>query len=136
MVPYQSPYRRNNINLDTTTLPDDVDMTLTSQSVVPTRGAVVRAEFKANVGQRMLMTLLRQGGAAVPFGATVTDLLNPDNSAAIVGDGGQVYLSGLADSGKLNVKWGNGTSQQCLVTYSLGAQVQSSTIRTVNAQCL
>lgn len=136
VVPYQSPYRRNNINLDTTSLPDDVDITLTSQSVVPTQGAVVRAEFKTNIGQRVLMTLLRQGGAVVPFGATVTDLLNPDNSSAIVGDNGQVYLSGLADSGKLNVKWGNGASQQCQVTYSLGDKVQNSTIRTVNAQCL
>jgi len=57
VVPYVTAYRRNQISLDTATLPDDVDMTLTSASVIPTRGAVVRADFNPNVGQRALMTL-------------------------------------------------------------------------------
>lgn len=38
VVPYVTAYRRNQIALDTSTLPDNVDMTLTSTSVIPTRG--------------------------------------------------------------------------------------------------
>lgn len=137
VVPYATAYRKNNIALDTSSLPDDVDMTMTSQAVIPTRGAVVRAEFKPNIGQRVLMTLLRQGGAPVPFGATVTDSNNSqgDNSS-IVGDGGQVFLSGMSGSGKLEVKWGNNASQQCQVSYSLPEQKESSGIRLMNGQCL
>lgn len=137
VVPYATVYRKNNIALDTSSLPDDVDMTMTSQTVIPTRGAVVRAEFKPNIGQRVLMTLLMQGGAPVPFGATVTDSNNSqgDNSS-IVGDGGQVFLSGMSGSGKLEVKWGNNASQRCQVSYSLPEQKESSGIRLMNGQCL
>jgi outer membrane usher protein len=134
VVPYATAYRKNYIGLDTTTMPDDVDMTLTSQTVIPTRGAVVRANFKPNIGQRVLMTMLMQGGAPVPFGATVTTA--DGQNASIVGDSGQVYLSGMAGSGTLNVKWGNSSSQQCRVSYSLTEQKENTGIRLMNGQCL
>lgn len=136
VVPYLSIYRRNIIGLDTTTLADDVDLSLSSQTVIPTRGAVVRAEYKTNIGKRVLLTLLQANRAPVPFGATVTDLANPGNSAGFVGDDGEVYMTGLADSGKLLVKWGNAASQQCRVNYSLNLKPVSGGISTANGQCL
>ncbi|MGO4744695.1 fimbria/pilus outer membrane usher protein [Serratia quinivorans] len=135
IVPYASPYRKNQVQLNTQTLPDDVDLTLTSQNVIPTRGAVVEANFKANVGNRVLMTLLRQGGAPIPFGATVTDQAQKEAQGFIVGDGGQVYLTGLNDSGSLTVKWGNEASQQCQVQYSLVKQTTKTGVQTMNGQC-
>lgn len=104
--------------------------------MVPTRGAVVRANFEANVGQRVLMTLLRTGGAPIPFGATVSDAAQKTAQGFIVGDNGQVYLTGLADSGTLNVKWGGGADQQCQVSYSLVKQTtENAGVQTVNGQC-
>lgn len=135
VVPYASIYRRNTISLDTTSLPDDVDMTITSQTVIPSRGAIVRADFKPNVGQRVLMTLLQREGAPVPFGAIVTDPDQNDNGS-IVGDNGQVYLTGMSGSGKLNVSWGNTAAQQCQVSYNLAEQQAYSGIRLINGQCL
>ncbi|STW80228.1 type 1 fimbriae anchoring protein FimD [Klebsiella michiganensis] len=49
-MPYASPYRKNILTLDTTTMPDDVDLELATQTVVPTRGAVVRANYATSVG--------------------------------------------------------------------------------------
>ncbi|AKG72436.1 fimbrial assembly protein [Serratia fonticola] len=136
IVPYTSPYRKNQVQLNPETLPDNVDLTLTTQNVVPTRGAVVRANFEANVGQRVLMTLLRTGGAPIPFGATVSDAAQKTAQGFIVGDNGQVYLTGLADSGTLNVKWGGGADQQCQVSYSLVKQTtENAGVQTVNGQC-
>lgn len=136
IVPYGSPYRKNQVQLNTETLPDNVDLTLTSQSVVPTRGAVVRASFDANVGHRVLMTLLRTSGGTVPFGAMVSDTARNSAQGFIVGEHGQVYLTGLADNGQLNVKWGSGADQQCQVTYSLAKPTAGKTdIQTVNGQC-
>ncbi len=89
-MPYASPYRKNQVQLNTETLPADVELTLTTQNTVPTRGAVVRASFNANVGQRVMMTLLHQGGEPLPFGATVSDPQQKNTQAFIVGDGGQV----------------------------------------------
>ena len=137
IVPYSSPYRKNQVQLNTETLPDDVDLTISNQSVVPTRGAVVRADFETNVGQRVLMNLFRVGGAPVPFGATVSNPAQKTTQGFIVGDNGQVYLTGLADSGLLNVKWGSGAAQQCQVNYRLTKQTAENIgVPTLNGQCL
>ncbi|CAI2488648.1 Outer membrane usher protein fimD precursor [Serratia ficaria] len=136
VVPYLTPYRRNVVGLDGESFADDVDMTLSSQTVIPTRGAVVRASFNPNVGQRVLMTLLTRSGSPVPFGATVSVLNASGDSAGIVGDGGQVYLSGMAESGQLQVKWGNDAARQCQVGYQLANQPESGGIRLLNGQCL
>ncbi|HEI8868025.1 TPA: fimbrial biogenesis outer membrane usher protein [Serratia odorifera] len=135
IVPYVSPYRKNSIGLNTETLPDDVDLAQTNQTVVPTRGAVVRASYSASVGQRALMTLRRQGGVPVPFGATVTDLAAASAQGFIVGDGGQVYLTGLNGSGTLQVQWGKGASEQCRVSYSLPKAQPQSGVMMVNGRC-
>lgn len=135
VVPYATAYRRNQISLDTATLPDDVDMTLTSTAVIPTRGAVVRADFDPNVGQRVLMTLTRADGQPVPFGAMATNSTGKNGNSSIVGDSGQVYLSGLADAGKLDVKWGSGASQACQVNYTLSEQPAGSGIQMINGAC-
>ena len=136
VVPYLSVYHRNIVSLDTTTLADNVDMTLSSQTVIPTRGAVGRAEFRADIGQRALLTLLMRDNQPVPFGATVTNMVNTTNSASFVGDGGEVYMSGLADTGKLNVKWGNEASQSCQVNYKLNNKEENTGIAMINGQCL
>lgn len=136
IVPYSTPYRRNQIQLNTETLPGNVDLTLTSQNVVPTRGAVVAANFEANVGQRVLMTLLRSNGNVVPFGATVSDPARKAAQGFIVGDAGQVYLTGMADSGTLIVKWGSDVDQQCEVGYTLPPPTTENTgIQTVSKWC-
>ncbi|HHK8418628.1 TPA: fimbria/pilus outer membrane usher protein, partial [Serratia marcescens] len=136
VVPYLTPYRRNIVGLDGESFAEDVDMTLSSQTVIPTRGAVVRARFNPDVGARVLLTLLTRSGDPVPFGATVSNLNSPSDNAGIVGDGGQVYLAGLAESGQLRVKWGNDAAQQCQVNYQLANQLESGGIRLVNGQCL
>lgn len=136
IVPYTSPYRRNAIQLNTETLPDNVDLTLTTQSVVPTRGAVVRARYIANVGQRALMTLLKPNGMPVPFGTLVTDLAQNNAQGFIVGDAGQVYLTGLANSGTLAAKWGNSADQKCQVSFTLAqTTTDAASVQTLTARC-
>lgn len=136
VVPYLSSYRRNLIALDTTTLGEDLDLTLNSQTVIPRRGAVVRAEYKTNIGMRVLLTLIKKDGQPVPFGTTVTDPAHPDNSAGFVGDEGQVYMTGLAESGRLLATWGKQASQQCEMSYSLAGMKNTSGVRTLSGQCL
>ncbi|MDA6078061.1 type 1 fimbriae anchoring protein FimD [Edwardsiella anguillarum] len=41
------------------------------------------------------------------------------HSAGIVGDAGDVFLSGLSDSGVLHIRWGNHDGQQCRLPYTL-----------------
>ncbi|MDR9891640.1 fimbrial biogenesis outer membrane usher protein [Pseudenterobacter timonensis] len=128
-----TPYRKNDMSLITDSLPDDVELELTTKTVIPTRGALVRADYVANVGARVLMTLTQANGQPVPFGATVTDLLNKADQGAIVGDGGQVFLSGLAQSGQLQVQWGSTPDKKCLANYNVPQN--ASGIVNINGQC-
>ncbi|HDL7823826.1 TPA: fimbrial biogenesis outer membrane usher protein [Yersinia enterocolitica] len=66
--------------------------------------------------------------------ATVSDMATKGQSF-IVGDTGQVYLTGFADSGQLIVKWGHDTSQQCHVDYSLSGEIETNSVQMLHGQC-
>lgn len=129
-----SPYRKNDIGLDTASVADDVELALTNKTVVPTRGAVVRADYVANVGLRVLLTLTRPHGSTVPFGAMVT-LKGAQEQQFIVGDEGQVYLSGMPPEGTLNVVWGRDGEQRCTANYSLTAAENYSGVSVTGSLC-
>ena len=119
---------------DTNSYAEDLDIDSAASTVAPTKGALALANFKTRVGSRALITLTRSAGP-VPFGATASIVGDKDNSS-IVGDGGQVYLSGVAQSGELDVKWGNDASQQCHASFTLPADNnQNSGIKMVTARC-
>uniref|UniRef100_S0DE64 Putative fimbrial usher protein n=1 Tax=termite gut metagenome TaxID=433724 RepID=S0DE64_9ZZZZ len=127
-----TPFRKNDVVLMTDTLPDDVELELTTRTVIPTRGAVVRADYVASVGMRVLMTLIQANGQPVPFGAMVS---LSDNKSFIVGDGGQVYLTGLNETGQLQAKWGAASIQQCNANYVLPKQSAANGIVTMKITC-
>ncbi|MCT8248704.1 fimbria/pilus outer membrane usher protein [Proteus faecis] len=115
LVPYITPYRKNTIDIDTSALPENTEMALTSQTVSPSRGALVKANFSANVGYRALITLTLENNELVPFGAQVIFKDNPQLNN-IVGNDGEVYLSGLSEKGQFIVKYND---QQCSANYNL-----------------
>jgi outer membrane usher protein len=114
-----SPYRKNDISLDTSTLPDDAELKLSSNTVVPTRGAIVKAKYDTSGGIRALMTLTRDNGKPVPFGAMVTLSGASSKQSFIVGDAGVVYLSGLNPHELLVVQWGQDDEKSCTADFRL-----------------
>lgn len=133
VIPYAMTYRRNRIALDTTTLKDNADLDDAVVNVVPTQGALVRAEFMTRIGAKALLTLNRPDGQAVPFGASVER--EDSGGGSIVGDNGQVYLSGLPQSGDLKVKWGDASNQQCVAPYTLPKGSETQAINYAKAEC-
>lgn len=115
-----APYRKNDVILNPETLPEEVELELTSRTVIPTRGAIVRSEYRANVGQRAVFTLRQRNNLVVPFGAEAR-LIEKDTlrSSFIVGDNGELYASGLPEKGVLNIQWGGDASNKCQVEYQL-----------------
>lgn len=136
VVPYETAYRKNDIGLVTESLGDDVDLTQTNQTVIPTRGAVVRAEFVASVGGRALITLKMRNGKFVPFGAVVVMKHGNAGGPYIVGDDGVVYISGLNTNNELLVKWGEGAEQQCSAHFTPKNIAIESQIQKATAECL
>ena len=116
LVPYVTAYRKNTVDIDTSALPDNTEMELTSQTVAPSRGALVKASFAANVGYRAIIALTFANGKPVPFGAQA--IFNDNNQLnSLVGNDGEVYLSGLAESGNFIIQYNE--KQQCQVNYNL-----------------
>lgn len=116
VIPYASAYRENRVALDTTSLPEQVEVDNPVVNIVPTKGALVKVDFNTVKGYRTLMRLT-QNGKPLPFGTTIVDDVRQRSS--IVGDEGEVFLSGLERKGTLNAKWGEGSEQQCQIHYSL-----------------
>lgn len=131
VIPYATTYRQNRVALDTNTLGQNVDIDDTVTNVVPTQGAMVRAEFDAHVGIRALMTLLHNG-KPVPFGAVVSQ---DAGNSTIVGEDGQTYLAGLPLAGRLNVQWGDGPNQHCKVNYQLPESATKQPINKIGERC-
>lgn len=130
VVPNLNSYRENRIALKPETLGKDVDADLNVQTLVPTRGAVVRAAFKTRTGRRAILRLLEQD-APVPFGAEVRE--RQSHNAAVVGADGEAYLSGLPDKGVLDVHWGK---TGCVADFDLaGARELGNGVHLAVARC-
>ncbi len=116
LVPYVSPYRKNTVAVDVSTLPENTEVDLTSKTVTPSRGALVKAEFRANLGYRAFITLTRPNGEPVPYGAQVI-FQNEKMVNSIVDNNGKVYVSGLSEQGSFDIQWNN--QPLCHVIYNL-----------------
>ncbi len=116
ILPFATEYRENRVALNANSLADNVELDETVVTVIPTHGAIARATFNVQIGGKVLMTL-KYGNKSVPFGAIVTHGENKNGS--IVAENGQVYLTGLPQSGKLQVSWGNDKNSNCIVEYKL-----------------
>ncbi|KNC91791.1 fimbria/pilus outer membrane usher protein [Trabulsiella odontotermitis] len=139
IVPYLQPYRSTEVGLDPSNVGDTVAMDLTSARVVPTRGAVVMANYRTQVGRQAMLNLTYKG-KSIPFGAMAvldTSALEEGQQAAngIVGDDGQLFMSGLPDEGRLNLQWGSDADAKCTVPFRLPAERQDKVPVSLSAVC-
>lgn len=133
IIPYLTAYQENAISLDTTMMPDNVDVTETVRTVVPNRGAAVTAHFIAQTGYRVLLKLTDARGNALPFGAVASS----QTQQSIVDEGGVLYITGVNNQPqRWSVRWGNQPDQQCQFTFSLQEDAaRSAAIHNGNALC-
>lgn len=118
--PYASVYRENRVALDTSTLDIGSEIEDPVSRMVPTRGAIVRATFRGHKGHSALINITYHH-QPVPFGSEVTS----GQSSGIVGDNGQVYLSGIEKEGDIRVIWGHEAHEQCSLHYRLPVSEKS-----------
>ena len=109
IVPYAQPYRFNWLNVDTESLGFDTDLTDNAKSVVPTRGAIVKARFTAETGRRVQFDVTTSDGGKVPFGATAYD--ESDKVLGMVDNASRVLVFGVKDQGRLSVRWSEGSCE-------------------------
>jgi len=101
LLPHVSPYRWNQIELDPSGLPMDVELLQTSQRVAPTAGSIVRVAFNAKRERTLFIDATDALGQPLPFAARVED--ESGRAYGAVGQGGVIQLRGVQDSGALIV---------------------------------
>lgn len=113
-----SPYRANDVTLDPRDIPDDVELSLTSQRVVPRAGAIVKLYYPTVTGHPALFEATLPDGSPVPFGASATDAKG--RTVGIVGQRGRLYArlpqhsAGASDT--LTLSWGDDRHASCAMT--------------------
>lgn len=118
-----SAYRENQVSLDIDTLENDVELKSTSTMLVPRDGAVVFASFETDQGRSAIITMTRNDGKTIPFGAEVFEGNTPIGN---MGQGGQAFVRGINDRGELTVRWfENNQPARCTATYQLPTDQQT-----------
>ncbi|MBA0446638.1 fimbria/pilus outer membrane usher protein [Stenotrophomonas maltophilia] len=115
LLPHVSPYRWNQIDLDPSGLPIEVDLLQTSQRFAPTAGSIVRVEFGARRERTLFIDATDALGQPLPFAARVEDESGTPKGA--VGQGGVIQLRGAQDAGALIVDPDG--AQRCRLEYRM-----------------
>lgn len=130
VLPYAQPYRTNWVSLDTRQLGADVELENAITQVVPRRGAMPVARFKANTGRRVQFELARVDGSGIPLGASVEDLQG--RALAVVDPGSQALVLSEQDTGVLRVRW---SGQTCEAPFTLPARDPSRAYERLKVVC-
>lgn len=130
IVPNASEFRRNRIALETSTFPANLDIEQSILEVSPTKGAIVKAVFKTQVGSRVLFNLSYKN-KLLPFG-TLVSFVGEKSITGIVDEEGRVYMSGMPESGSLSFESENGN--RCVLPYKIRS-MDSASVQKITLNC-
>ena len=125
------PYRYQNIDIDTLTLPNNLEVMDNRSRIEPTRGAIIQKTFNGKFGYKAIIHIT-YGNQKLPFGSVVRLVNAKENqSQGIIDEFGDVYLVGLPTQGTLKVSWGNNKNDACFVDFN----THSDDLNVLSANC-
>ncbi|EFF9105395.1 fimbria/pilus outer membrane usher protein [Escherichia coli] len=116
VLPGVPVFQKSDISLDVNRFNENMESGSTDKMIIPSRGTLIPVEFNVSKGLRAIITL-KNNGKKLPLGAIVQVNGNGRNINGIVDDNGQVYLSGLPESGVIHAVWGK--SKSCRTSYHI-----------------
>ena len=131
VVPYMTPFRRNEVTIDPKGLSMDVELKTASVMGVPTAGAVVKLVVPTSSARSALIEAPRADGRPLPFGLDVYN--EAGEVVGVVGQASRLWVRGIEPSGRLTVRWGAGPGEQCVIAYDLQGADSSDMMA---AQCV
>ncbi|HEM8293623.1 fimbria/pilus outer membrane usher protein [Providencia vermicola] len=93
-------YYRTNYTIDTNRLPDDVESFNPNIQMVLTEGAIGYRKLDLYRGVKVLIKLSDPQGKYIPFGTLIEDR-KQKRQVGVVGENGEVYISGVDESAQL-----------------------------------
>lgn len=132
LLPSLTPYRFNNVQLDTHNMAADIELQDNQQRVAPYAGAAVKLSFSTIQGTAALIDVTTRRGA-LPAGA---DVFNEQNQIiGMVGQANQVYARLPGKQGKVIVRWGEKRDESCVLKYLLKDDRPQQAMIPLSAQC-
>ncbi|HGM9806530.1 TPA: fimbria/pilus outer membrane usher protein [Proteus mirabilis] len=133
ILPHIIPYRKNTIGLNINSLPEFSNTKTQSKIIVPTLGAVAKINFPINRGYNVLFT----SNTPIPFAANVMVFDDNNNliSSDSVYDHNRIFLSGIKETGTVQVKWGDTEEQQCFFHYNVKNESKNNSIIKKRIDC-
>lgn len=113
-----SPYTNSRVEVQTKTLPRNVDIKNGFQEVSLSRGAVGKLDFAVETQRRVLLVVARADGQPVRKGAAVLDARGQYVTSVV--DGGQVFLSGVQLNQTLSI--GDDGGSTCQLNFKLAQE--------------
>ncbi|MGF9657386.1 fimbria/pilus outer membrane usher protein [Pantoea agglomerans] len=107
IVPSLTPYRENNVAVNTRGLPATVDVLENESTVIPRMGAIVKVNVKTVIGEPIVLKIKDKDGSPLPIGMDIYD--DKNKSLSIIGQGGMAFVRGWqAEKSNLHVNRSNG----------------------------
>ncbi|WP_159878873.1 fimbria/pilus outer membrane usher protein [Aquitalea denitrificans] len=113
LLPSLSSYRKNDIQLETGSMSDGVQLDYSSTQAIPRSGSVILVKFKTSKGLPLLLKTRFADESPLPFGASVKD--KDGNVVGDIGQGGKLFARVKQASGNLFVDLEGG--KKCMLRY-------------------
>ncbi|WP_045784772.1 fimbria/pilus outer membrane usher protein [Chania multitudinisentens] len=133
IVPYLRPYYLNQVDLDPKGTSQDVELLSSKSTAVPRAGALVLLDYETKRSKATYIKAKRQDGKPLPFAANVYDAQN--NVIGVVGQASLVVAHDLAQSGVLQVRWGDAQAEYCSIHYSLPSSSPEESRQVIQGVC-
>ncbi|SDT99437.1 fimbria/pilus outer membrane usher protein [Pseudomonas yamanorum] len=118
VIPQINAYRNTRVEVETKSLPRNIDIKNGFQAISAGRGSVNKLEFDVIKSRRALLQVSNSLGEPLNKGAVVLDA--DGNFITTVVDGGNIFITNVKLDKALNISLGNGKS--CKVDFKLSDQ--------------
>jgi outer membrane usher protein len=107
LIPRLQPYQNNPVRIDINELPMSAELDSVEQMAVPAYRSAVKVVFPVRTGRGAMIKINFSDGQPAPVGAPV--YLEGDPQAFYVARSGAAYVTGLATTSQLQLRWKNQT---------------------------
>ncbi|EKK5502399.1 fimbrial biogenesis usher protein [Enterobacter hormaechei] len=131
IIPALSPFRESTIEINTESLPGNLDVRNGRTAIKASHGAVAKWEFATLSQRRVLLSIRRADGTPLPEGVSIVDAAGEYVTSAP--EDGVIFLNDISASQQLYAKLDEG---RCRLTYTLPEAEPNKFYEEVTGKCL
>lgn len=131
VIPALSPFRESTIEVNTQSLPGNLDVRNGSTAIKASHGAVAKWEFATLSQRRMLLSINRADGTPLPEGVSIVN--GAGEYVTTAPEDGVIFLNDISASQQLYAKLDDG---RCKLTYTLPEAELNKFYEEVTGKCL